>query len=63
MEGTGKGLCSVLGQNGSYSCVVDDADDRAYALAGWFLWHINHYRLFNPKSCFYTYILNIKDLV
>ena len=26
---------------------------------GWVLWHINHCRLFNAKSCFYKYILNI----
>ena len=29
---------------------------------GWVLWHINHCRLFNPKSSLY-YILNIYDLV
>ena len=23
---------------------------------GWFLWHINHCRLFNAKSCLYKYI-------
>ena len=30
---------------------------------GWILWHINHCRLFNAKSSFYIYILNIYDLV
>ena len=24
-------------------------------LLGWVLWHINHCRLFNAKSCFYTH--------
>ena len=27
-----------------------------YDLLGWVLWHINHYRLFNAKSCLYIYI-------
>ena len=27
-----------------------------YDLVGWVLWHINHCRLFNAKSSFYTYI-------
>ena len=30
---------------------------------GWILWHINHCRLFNAKPFFFTYILNIYDLV
>ena len=25
-------------------------------LVGWVLWHINAWRLFNAKSCFYIYI-------
>ena len=29
---------------------------------GWVLWHINHCRLFNAKSCF-IYILNTYDLL
>ena len=31
---------------------------------GWVLWHINHYRLFNAKSCLYIYIEYIRfDLI
>ena len=27
---------------------------------GWVLWHINHCRLFDAKSCFYIYIKYIR---
>ena len=33
--------------------------DFSRGLVDWVLWHINHYKLFNAKSCLYTYILNI----
>ena len=27
-----------------------------YYIVGWVLWHLNHCRLFNVKSCLYMYI-------
>ena len=32
-------------------------------MIGWFLWHINAWRLFNAKASLYIYILNIYDLL